>query len=48
MKKQVSMYEVDLHANPEHLLDWDRPINQQTPFVKETISSHPMADRLPW
>lgn len=28
------MYEVDIHANPEHLLDWDKPIANQPHVVR--------------
>lgn len=28
------MYEVDIHANPEHLLDWDKPIADQPHVVR--------------
>jgi hypothetical protein len=27
------MYEVDIHANPEHMLDWDKPLLQQSRHV---------------
>jgi hypothetical protein len=35
---QGSMYEVDIHANPEHLLDWDRPLSEQ-PYVLQQLLS---------
>lgn len=28
------MYEVDIHANPEHLIDWDKPIANQPNVVR--------------
>jgi hypothetical protein len=37
------MYEVDLNADPAHMLDWDRPINQQ-PEVLARLANHPDAD----
>ena len=37
------MYEVDLNADPAHMLDWDKPINQQ-PEVLARLANHPDAD----
>jgi len=34
---QGSMYEVDIQANPEHLLDWDRTLSGQSEFVKKAL-----------
>jgi hypothetical protein len=31
------MYEVNINANPEHLIDWDKTLEEQTPFVKEKL-----------
>jgi len=31
------MYEVDIAADPEHFLDWDKPLSQQSPQVKEIL-----------
>jgi hypothetical protein len=36
IKTEVSpghMYEVDIHANPEHILDWDKPLTAQSRHV---------------
>jgi hypothetical protein len=38
------MYEVDIHANPEHLLDWDAPIVKQSPIIQEFTRSIKPAD----
>lgn len=38
------MYEVDIHAKPEHLLDWDRPLSQQSESVRSAIQ--PRIERL--
>jgi hypothetical protein len=35
LSNRGSMYEVDIHANPEHLLDWDKPVSQQSPIIQE-------------
>jgi hypothetical protein len=32
-----SMYEVNLRTNPERLLDWDKPITQQSPQVQNFV-----------
>jgi hypothetical protein len=31
------MYEVRINAEPEHFLDWDRPLSEQSPTVREAI-----------
>jgi hypothetical protein len=33
------MYEVNLKADPEHFLDWDRPLSEQHPKVREAVRS---------
>lgn len=33
-----SMYEVDIHADPSHMLDWDKPLSEQHPNVINSIS----------
>ncbi len=33
-----SMYQVQIHADPEHFLDWDKPLSQQSPKVQEAIN----------
>ena len=38
------MYEVGIRANPEHFLDWDKPLSEQHPKVQEAIEKvHPNA-----
>lgn len=32
------MYEVNLRADPEHFLDWDKPLSEQSPYVRERLS----------
>jgi hypothetical protein len=41
------MYEVDIHANPEHMLDWDKPLSYQSPIVKKALSSAHEARGMP-
>lgn len=31
------MYEVRINADPEHFLDWDKPLSQQSPAVQESL-----------
>ena len=33
------IYHVRVNANPDHFLDWDKPLSEQHPHVKETIRS---------
>jgi hypothetical protein len=38
MKKRENlghMYEVDIAADPEHFLDWDKPLSEQSPKVQQ-------------
>lgn len=30
-------YEVDIHADPEHLLDWDKALTKQSPYTQSVI-----------
>lgn len=34
------MYQVQVNANPEHLLDWDRPLSDQHPVVQDAMAQH--------
>jgi hypothetical protein len=36
--KSGKMYEVNINANPEHFLDWDKPITQQPAAVQEALA----------
>lgn len=40
-----TMYEVNIKAKPEELLDWDKPLGQQSEVVKKAIQS--TRDKLP-
>ena len=33
------MYEVNLNANPDHFLDWDKPLSEQHPVVQDALKS---------
>jgi hypothetical protein len=33
------MYEVNIDANPDDFLDWDRPLSEQSPKVRDAISA---------
>ncbi len=32
------MYEVNIRANPENFLDWEKPISEQSPMVRDALS----------
>lgn len=34
------MYQVQVNANPDHLLDWDRPLADQHPVVQDALAQH--------
>jgi hypothetical protein len=36
-KQMGHMYEVNINANPEHFLDWDKPLGAQSPYVQERL-----------
>jgi hypothetical protein len=36
-KPTGSMYEVNIAANPEHMLHWDKPLSEQHPVVQEAL-----------
>ena len=37
------MYEVNINANPEHFLDWDKPMSGQSEVVRNAITASPFA-----
>jgi hypothetical protein len=43
-----NMYQVRINADPEHFLDWDKPLNEQSAAVSESLNSVVKSrDRLP-
>jgi hypothetical protein len=38
------MYQVNLHASPDELLDWDKPLSQQSPKVQEALKDYKLPD----
>lgn len=36
------MYEVNINADPEHFLDWDKPLSEQSPKVQEALAKFGM------
>jgi hypothetical protein len=44
-KQGGSMYQVRINADPEHFLDWDKPLSEQSPVVREAIDRSPYAIR---
>ena len=41
------MYEVNINADPEHFLDWDKPLSEQHPKVQEAIRKAGLAPTEP-
>jgi hypothetical protein len=39
--KKGHMYEVNIRANPERFLDWDKPLSEQSNYVQNAISNFP-------
>lgn len=39
------MYEVHINAHPDHLLDWDKPLSEQSEHVKRALSNIPHRDK---
>jgi hypothetical protein len=44
VKPRGSMYEVNIDANPDELLDWDLPLSKQSDFVREKLQALGDAD----
>ena len=38
IRKRGHMYEVGIHARPEHFLDWDKRLAEQSPFVQQKLT----------
>jgi len=45
-KPKGRMYEVRINAHPDHFLDWDKPLSEQSQHVQDILNSHPKAARL--
>jgi len=39
LRPKGGTYEVNIHASPDELLDWDKPLSQQPPKVQEALES---------
>lgn len=37
LKPKGAMYQVNIAADPEHFLDWDKPLSEQSPKVQEQL-----------
>jgi len=37
-KNPGSMYQVNIAANPDHFLDWDKPLSEQHPVVQDAVN----------
>jgi hypothetical protein len=40
------MYEVNINADPEHFLDWDKPLSEQSPKVQEALLKLPGGEHI--
>jgi hypothetical protein len=38
VKRPGHVYEVGIHADPDHMLDWDKHLSRQSPYVKGAMS----------
>jgi hypothetical protein len=46
-KPTGSMYQVNINADPDHFLDWDKPLSEQQPNVREAyFKAHAQGDPL--
>jgi len=36
-EKQGHMYEVNINAHPDHMLDWNKPLSEQSPYIVKSI-----------
>jgi hypothetical protein len=36
-EQDAKMYQVSINADPEHFLDWDKPLSEQSPKVQEAL-----------
>jgi len=43
-KTEGSLYESELHVHPEHLLDWDRPLTEQSDYVRNQLANAGMEE----
>ena len=37
-KPTGSMYQVNINADPDHFLDWDKPLSEQSPHVQQNLA----------
>ena len=40
IKNKGHMYEVHIDAHPDHFLDWDKPLSEQSEHVKNALANH--------
>jgi hypothetical protein len=40
IKNKGHMYEVHIDAHPDHFLDWDKPLSEQSKYVKNALANH--------
>lgn len=50
-EQDATRYQVSINANLEHFLDWDKPLSEQSPQVRDavlTLAKHPYDDPATW
>lgn len=35
-----NLYQAELHIHPDHMLDWDRPLSEQAPYIHQQLAAH--------
>ena len=44
--RQGNLYHSRIHAHPDHFLDWDKPLSEQSEHVREALRALPYADKI--
>lgn len=42
VKNEGNLYQGELHIHHDHLLDWDKPFNQQSPYIQDRLTKMQM------
>jgi hypothetical protein len=40
------LFQVSINAHPDHFLDWDKPLSEQSQYIQDALSQHSKANRL--
>jgi len=46
IRKRAHMYEVRIKAHPDHFLDWDKPLSEQSEFVRKALNDFVKREKL--